>query len=101
MMMTTGEILATLALLTGAFFFLAGTIGLLRFPDLYTRLHAITKAENIGLGFLSLGLVILSDSWAEALRVILVWILVVLASATNAHLIAQSAERRRIRPWQP
>ncbi len=101
MMMTTGEILATLALLTGAFFFLAGTIGLLRFPDLYTRLHAITKAENIGLGFLSLGLVILSDSWAEALRVILVWILVVLASATNAHLTAQSAERRRIRPWRP
>jgi multicomponent Na+:H+ antiporter subunit G len=37
------------AVLAGAFFFLAGTVGLLRFPDTLTRLHALTKADNLGL----------------------------------------------------
>ena len=38
------------------FFFLAGTVGLLRFPDTITRLHALTKADNLGLGLIILGL---------------------------------------------
>jgi len=42
--------LSILLLLAGAVFFLAGTLGLLRFPDVYTRLHALTKADNLGLG---------------------------------------------------
>ena len=43
-------------LCAGAFFFLAGTVGLLRFPDSLTRLHALTKADNLGLGLIVLGL---------------------------------------------
>lgn len=47
----------TLATVTlGAVFFLAGTLGLLRFPDTLTRLHALTKADNLGLGLVVLGL---------------------------------------------
>jgi len=94
------EIAASVALFAGALFFVAGTVGLLRFPDLYTRLHAVTKAENLGLGLLALGLMILADSWAEALRAALVWVLVVMASATNAHLVAQGAEAKEVRPWR-
>jgi len=44
------------AVAIGAFFFLAGTVGLLRFPDTITRLHASTKADNLGLGLIILGL---------------------------------------------
>jgi formate hydrogenlyase subunit 3/multisubunit Na+/H+ antiporter MnhD subunit len=40
----------------GAFFFLAGTVGLLRFPDTLTRLHALTKADNLGLGLIMRGI---------------------------------------------
>ena len=40
----------------GFIFFLAGTVGLLRFPDTLTRLHALTKADNLGLGLVVLGL---------------------------------------------
>lgn len=54
-------------LLAGAFFFFAGTIGLLRFPDVYTRLHALTKADNLGLGLVVLGLVLQAESsWKRA-----------------------------------
>ena len=38
------------------FFFFAGTVGLLRFPDSLSRLHALTKADNLGLGLIVLGL---------------------------------------------
>ena len=50
------DIVTITAVSAGAFFFLAGTVGLLRFPDPLTRLHALTKADNLGLGLVVLGL---------------------------------------------
>src|ERR1700747_1155356 len=44
------DIITIVAVSAGAFFFLAGTVGLLRFPDTLTRLHALPKADNLGLG---------------------------------------------------
>lgn len=87
-------------LLAGAFFFLAGTVGLLRFPDVYNRLHALTKADNLGLGLVVLALVLQSGSWTVALKLLLIWLLVLLAGASAAHLIAGSALRDGIRPWE-
>ncbi len=49
------DIFTILAVLAGAFFFFAGTVGLLRFPDPLTRLHALTKADNLGLGLVVIG----------------------------------------------
>ncbi|MFT5188205.1 MAG: multicomponent Na+:H+ antiporter subunit G [Verrucomicrobiales bacterium] len=89
----------TILLLTaGAAFFIAGTVGLLRFPDVYSRLHALTKCDNLGLGFIALGLAIQSPSWIIALKIIGIWILVLVASATAAHLIARRACRVGIKP---
>ena len=47
---------STLLLVIGGFFYFAGTVGLLRFPDVYCRLHALAKADNLGLGCILLGL---------------------------------------------
>jgi multicomponent Na+:H+ antiporter subunit G len=75
----------------GAFFFLAGTAGLLRFPDTFTRLHALTKADNLGLGLVVLGLLPHAAGVLEALKLITVWLLVLLSSATISQLIAEVA----------
>jgi multicomponent Na+:H+ antiporter subunit G len=75
----------------GAFFFLAGTAGLLRFPDTFTRLHALTKADNLGLGLVALGLLPHADGVLEALKLLTVWLLVLLSSATISQLIAEVA----------
>ena len=48
--------LTVVAVSAGAFFFMAGTVGLLRFPDALSRVHALTKADNLGLGLVVLGL---------------------------------------------
>jgi multicomponent Na+:H+ antiporter subunit G len=76
--------LATVLLcLAGAVFFLAGTVGILRFPDTFCRLHALTKADNLGLGFFTLGLLLQASSPAVGLKLILIWLLALLAG-TNA-----------------
>nr|WP_317622889.1 monovalent cation/H(+) antiporter subunit G [Thiohalophilus sp.] len=98
MMLT--DYLALLLLIVGGFFFFAGTVGLLRFPDVYTRLHALTKADNLGLGFIMAGLAIQSGSWLVAGKLLVIWLLVMLAGASVAHLIARRALQRDITPWQ-
>ena len=97
--MTTDGI-STLLLLIGAVFFFAGTVGLLRFPDVYTRLHALAKADNLGLGFIVLGLLLQTSSPATALKLILIWLLALAASATVGFLIARRARQNGIVPWQ-
>ena len=87
------DLLTITAVLAGAFFFLAGTVGLLRFPDTLTRLHALTKADNLGLGLVVLGLLPRMGSVVVGLKLILVWLLVLLASAVVSQLIARNARR--------
>ena len=97
--MMLSQMITIVLLLAGAAFFLAGTLGLLRFPDVYTRLHALTKADNVGLGLVTAGLAIQAETWAAMGKMALIWLLVLLASATGAHLVAQGALRRGIPPW--
>ena len=92
-MKIAADIFTIVAILTGGFFFLAGTVGLLRFPDTLTRLHALTKADNLGLGLVVLGLLPQTGSVLAGLKMILVWLLVLLASATVSQLIARAARR--------
>jgi multicomponent Na+:H+ antiporter subunit G len=86
-------------LLVGAAFFIAANVGLLRFPDVYTRLHALAKVDNLGLGFLLLGLLLQAESISAALKLVLVWLLAQAASAATCFLIARRAWRNGRTPW--
>ena len=87
--------LFTIALVSvGAIFFLAGTVGLLRFPDPLTRLHALTKADNLGLGLIVLGLLPRVESLPSGFKLVLIWLLALLAGAVASQLIAGAAWRR-------
>lgn len=88
------DIFSIVAICAGAAFFMAGTIGLLRFPDSLTRLHALTKADNLGLGLIVLGLLPQAASLLGGLKLVAVWLLVQLAGATVAQLIAHALRRR-------
>ncbi|MBN2886957.1 MAG: monovalent cation/H(+) antiporter subunit G [Chromatiaceae bacterium] len=77
----------------GLFFFAVGTLGLLRLPDLFSRLHALTKADNLGLGLVILGLLPWAGDGFQVLKLTLIWLLVLLGGATGAHLIAKRALR--------
>ena len=81
------------AVSAGALFFLAGTVGLLRFPDTLSRLHALTKADNIGLGLVVVGLLPRAGGMLDALKLIAVWLLVLLSGSTISQLIARFVRR--------
>ena len=75
-------------LAAGVFFFAAGAIGLLRLPDPLSRLHALTKADNLGLLLIVIGLILDRADISAGLQLALIWLLVLAAGATGAHLIA-------------
>lgn len=81
----------------GLIFFAAGTLGLLRFPDLFCRLHALTKADNLGLALVALGAGGLWATPGAVLKLILIWVLVALSAATSGHVIARLALRTKRR----
>jgi multicomponent Na+:H+ antiporter subunit G len=88
-MMAVLNVLTVVLVSLGALFFLAGSLGLLRFPDTLARLHALTKADNLGLGLIMLGL-LPHVAWPfGALKLIAVWVLVLVGSASASQLIAR------------
>ena len=93
-------------LAVGALFVVVGTVGLLRFPDLATRLHAVAKADNLGLGFIAVALIVDvvarpdddSSPLGVAVKLLLIWLLALLGTAANSHLLAGHERRsRRVR----
>lgn len=86
------QILIAVPLLSlGVFFFAAGSIGLIRFPDVFSRLHAVTKADTLGLGFLVLGLTALAPDWQRFLLMLLIWVLIMLSGTISCQLLGQFA----------
>jgi multicomponent Na+:H+ antiporter subunit G len=98
--MTWLDVVSIFLIGAGLFFFLGGTVGLLRFPDVYSRLHALTKADNLGLGLVVLGLAIHSESVAGALKLFFIWVLVLISSSTVGYLVGRNARLHGIKPWE-
>ena len=92
------SLLSGACILAGAFFFIAGTLGLLRFGDTLSRVHALTKADNLGLGLIVLGLLPLVGSLADALKLLVIWALVLLGGTTAAQLVASAVRREQEPP---
>lgn len=99
--MTWLEGASLLLALCGAVFFFAGLLGLLRFPDTYLRIHAITKADNVGLGLIVLALMLQSASLAIAGKLLLIWLLALLAGTNTGFMIGRWARRHERKEGDP
>lgn len=84
--------LSWLLLIGGLLFFVAGSVGLLRFPDTVSRLHALTKADTLGLGLVIAGLSLRADDAWEVGQMVLIWLLLLASSATACQLLARQAD---------
>lgn len=87
------DLVTILFLLIGIAFVSLGTVGLIRMPDVHCRLHALTKADNLGLGFIVFGLLIQADSLTTVVKLVLIWAIMLLASTTACYLIAREGLR--------
>ena len=88
------DLFTILAVGAGVFFFLAGAVALVRFPDSLSRLHALTKADNLGLGLIALGLIPRAASILASLKLIVLWALVLIGSAAVGQMIGGVLRRR-------
>lgn len=86
-------------ILLGVAFSLIGSIGLLRLPDFYTRAHAATKPDTLGLVLVMFGIAILHGISLSSAKLILAAIFVAVANPASAHALGRSAIRVGIQPW--
>ncbi|WP_439492454.1 monovalent cation/H(+) antiporter subunit G [Bosea sp. (in: a-proteobacteria)] len=93
--MGLSDVFTLVCVVAGALLFLAGTLGLLRFPDTLSRLHALSKADNLGLGLIVLGLLPQQASLMGGVKLVCIWLLAQLSAATASQLIAGIAARRK------
>ena len=85
-------------LMAGGLFFLAvGVVGLVRLPDVYTRLHATTKCDTLGAGLVLLALALHADA-AGAIKLVLITLFIWITNPTAAHVIARAAWTTGFKP---
>lgn len=93
-------ILAGFFFALGIFYMVFGVLGIMRFPDVYTRLHPAGKAGTAGLLSIFIGLIISSGFSPFSLRIILITLFTVLTSPIASHAIARGALQSGIKPWE-
>ncbi len=90
-------VLSGLALALGCFFMLSGAVGLLRFPDFYTRMHAAGMTDTLAT-FLVVGGLMLLAGWSLALfKLGLILLFIFFTSPTASHSLARAAQHSELR----
>ncbi|MGQ0511736.1 MAG: monovalent cation/H(+) antiporter subunit G [Betaproteobacteria bacterium] len=77
-----------------------GAIGLLRMPDFYTRIHAASVSDALGAILILAGLLLQTDSWLVAVKLLAVGLLLFFTSPAATHALARAALERGIEPWK-
>jgi multicomponent Na+:H+ antiporter subunit G len=82
----------------GVFFMFMASLGVLRLPDFYARIHAPAKAATLGLAFLLVALVIHVREEATVTKAVLAMLFIAMTAPAGAHIVARAAYRRGVRP---
>jgi multicomponent Na+:H+ antiporter subunit G len=94
------ELFTAAFLLIGAAFMLIAALGIVRFPDLYTRMHAASKASSLGLGCILLGVAIAYPIGVVIAKCIMVLLFIFLTAPIAAHMIVRAAYLLKVPLWQ-
>ena len=92
------ELLTWLSFLIGSFFLIAGGVGLIRFPDFYTRMHAAGMTDTLGAALLLLGMVLQSGDVLTAIKLIMIGFFIFFTGPTATYAIAHAAFTRGLKP---
>lgn len=100
MVMTIINIISTIFIIIGLFFIIAGTVGLIRFPDFYSRMHATGKCDTLGEGLVIIGLIIYNGFNMISVKLLFLVIFIFVANPVSTHAIARAAYKVGLRPWR-
>ncbi len=93
------EIVTTVLLGLGCVISLTGSLGLLRMPDFYTRLHTAGKTDSLGQFLILLGLVFVTPDVLTQIKLVVVAMILMIAAPTATHAITKAAHLHDLRPW--
>lgn len=92
-------VLACAVLALGFFFIFTGALGIVRFPDFFTRLHAMGKTDTLGVTLMVLGLALLEGASLNGVKFLFIILFVGLANPTATHALGRAAHRAGLVPW--
>ncbi len=98
--MTTREAVAAVFCCVGTFFFVVGTTGLLRMPDLFSRLHPVTKCDTLGACSVLVGMAVYTGFSWELPKLAVMMLFLLLSSATCGHAMGRAALKQGLMPWK-
>lgn len=98
-MMELQNIISILFVVMGIVFMLVGSIGIIRLPDFYSRTHAASKSDTLGIIFVILGLVIYEGFTQSSLKLILVVLFIALSNPVGTHALARAALKKGLNPF--
>jgi len=93
------NILTVLLIVAGSFFMLVGSIGVIRLPDFFTRSHATSKSDTLGIMLIILGLMVYEGFCLNSLKLLIIFVFVAIANPVGAHALARAALSFGIKPW--
>lgn len=93
------DILSWIFLTVGTFFLLAGAVGILRFPDFYSRLHALGVCDTMGAGLILAGLMFQGGFSLVTVKLLLIFYFVIFTGPTATHALAEAALRGKLKPF--
>ena len=96
----TAEIITAVFLFAGAFFILVAALGLVRFPDLYIRMHAASKSISLGIGCMLIGAIFYFGTVSVVIKSIAIVLFIFLTMPVAAHMISRVAYRRGVKIWE-
>ena len=89
---------STLCLLLGSFLCLSGGVGIIRFPDFYTRMHAVGVTDTLGSGMILIGLMLQNPEGLVELKLLLILVMTLFISPVASHALAKAAFRNDLVP---
>ncbi|MDH5589736.1 MAG: monovalent cation/H(+) antiporter subunit G [Gemmatimonadota bacterium] len=84
----------------GVFFMVVGAIGLVRMPDVYTRLHAAGMTDTMGAGLILMGLCFQGGGFPVVVRLVLIWLFLLFTSPIGTHALARAALSGGVEPYR-
>lgn len=93
------DLVSWAAILAGSMFVLVGTLGLLRLPDVYCRLHGAGMTDTMGAGLLVAGMLLQAPDWLVAAKLVLILVFLAFTSPITSHALARAALHGGVVPW--
>lgn len=99
-MSTLQNIVGILIIAAGLIFILIGSIGLVRLPDFYSRTHAASKVDTVGISVVIFGVAVIHGFNLDSAKILLAAIFLMFANPVAAHALGRAAHYKGLKPWR-